>query len=126
VKVRTILMGRQEDLRKAFEGNAPEAKDLPKTPQERQAVIQQAQQETQRKIAAVLTPDQKMRFDAMMKRGQDERSRRAAAARTRRPVIGSQGEGTGSPAAPATTPAADAGKDTPTPAADPAATPKLK
>ena len=126
VKVRTILMGRQEDLRKAFEGTSPDAKELPKTPQERQAVIQQAQQETQRKIAAILTPDQKIRFDAMMKRGQDQRSRRAAAARARRPVIGAQGEGTGSTAAPATAPAADPGKDTAAPAADPAATPKSK
>jgi len=69
LKVRTILMGRQEELRKALGADSSDPNAQPKTPQERQQRIQEAQQETQRKIAAILTPDQKKQFDAMQARG---------------------------------------------------------
>lgn len=128
LKVRTILMGRQEELRKALGADSSDPNAQPKTPQERQQRIQEAQQETQRKIAAILTPDQKKQFDAMQARGKAERSRRSAiAASSRRPVIGVQGPTTtpnpGTAPADAGTPAA-----APSPAApaNPPAPPQSK
>jgi Spy/CpxP family protein refolding chaperone len=128
LKVRTILMGRQEELRKALGADSSDPNAQPKTPQERQQRIQEAQQETQRKIAAILTPDQKKQFDAMQARGRAERSRRSAiAASSRRPVIGVQGPTTtpnpGTAPADAGTPAA-----APSPAApaNPPAPPQSK
>jgi len=125
-KVRTILIQRGDELHKAV---AAETKDHPMTPQERQLVLQQAQEETQKRIAALLTPAQKQQFDAMMERSRAEHSRRSAIAASRRPVIGTHpGVTTPTPAdsaAPGAAPAA-ATPAVPATAPAPAAPPQSK
>lgn len=126
-RVSALLIQRDDELRKEFSPDAPGAMDHPLTAQQRQLKIQQSQQETLAKIGALLNPQQKQVFDAMLAHGREEKSRRAAMAASRRPGLGAQGASqTTAPAAP---PASSAGPATqPAPAtqsapASPATTP---
>jgi hypothetical protein len=110
-RVSALLIQRDDELRKDFSPDAPGAKDHPLTAQERQIKIQQSQEETLAKIGALLTPQQKQVFDAMLAHSRSEKSRRAAIATSRRPIVDAQGSTQpttptpASPAAPATQPA---------------------
>jgi hypothetical protein len=100
-RVSALLIQRDDELRKDFSPDAPGAKDHPLTAQERQIKIQQSQEETLAKIGALLTPQQKQVFDAMLAHSREEKSRRAAMAASRRPGVGAQGSPQATPAAPA-------------------------
>ncbi|KAA6464746.1 hypothetical protein DYQ86_01930 [Acidobacteria bacterium AB60] len=113
-RVRAILIGREDELRKAFSPDAPGAKDHPLTAQERQLKIQQVHDATMKRIEAVLNPQQKQQFDAMLERMRTDRAHRAGMAAARqRHVIGA-----GSPASAPTTHAPDSAPAAPTSAPD--------
>jgi hypothetical protein len=119
-RVRALLLEREDELSKAFSPDAPESKDHPLTPQDRRLKFEQVQQDTMKRIAALLTPTQKQQFDSMVARSQAERSRRSAIAAARHHVEPTTPAAPGSsttPAAP-TTPATPANPTTP--AANPA------
>ena len=110
-RVRAVLIERDDELRKAFSPDAPGAKEHPLTAGDRQLKIQQSQEETLARIGALLTPQQMQVFDAMLAHSRSEKSRRAAIATSRRPIVDAQGSTQpttptpASPAAPATQPA---------------------
>ncbi len=109
-RLRPILAERQKELRGLVDST--EAPDL-----ERRTKMQKVQEETQLKIRAILTPEQKIRFDQMIAMRQRQRSRHsamsAAAAARRAPVLGAGPAAAGTPA-PAEQPApAPASPDAP-------------